>query len=556
LDPDPSLPDPVVRQIPMKLNNNPFTHSRDGGDMSTGGLVLPDPVHYTCYNAKTPKGICNAGSNIGASCKDDKDCTGVKDDGSCVPYEFIETRMVGLDDQFELSSYDVVKAERLCTPTIKTPINFLPDLPPGTHVDLDGVHLEGYKIEDSSLHCGSCEGGVDRLTIQYTGDDTVVVTVDGKVTDVGPYTMNKDDEINLVGNDKHGTMGKSITLLDTLTGDEIASFHTSCSRPIGIGTESESGLFVVTGGSSVDGGPLGTCADPFPSETKEPWASCNDCDGGVSHALFEYLGAASVVIVEDKHGNVFFDSNVPLATGDTFEVWPLPGKDKLEKEIFLLRGAGDPDPVSIHTTCSKPFGPGLVVGDFSVIAAESVKGGPDMCPVIQVDNQFGSFLVQAKKTKYLLAPTAKSLVAPPHIDDLPANVDHYKCYDVKSVGAEEGLLVRLKDQFHERAFEVKKPKLLCNPVAKDHKGPTEIQNVGKHLTCYDIKAVKGVCSSGFEFENQTCNKDKDCGTGGFCEIQAKDQKIDGLYLDNQFGDERLDLDKVEELCVPSIKTID
>jgi len=154
-----------------------------------------------------------------------------------------------------------------------------------------------------------------------------------------------------------------------------------------------------------------------------------------------------------------------------------------------------------------------------------------------------------------LAPTAKSLEDYPLIGDLPTDVDHYKCYDVKAADAEEGLLVRLTDQFRERAFEVKNPKLLCNPAEKHHNGTTAIQNIGKHLACYDIEAVKGMCSSTPDFQGQACDKDRDCGAGGVCEIQEKDQKIDGLYLNNQFGDERLDLDKVEELCVPSVKTV-
>jgi hypothetical protein len=35
---------------------------------------------------------------------------------------------------------------------------------------------------------------------------------------------------------------------------------------------------------------------------------------------------------------------------------------------------------TLHTSCSKPIGPGLVSGDFEVVAGNSKDGGP-LCPV-------------------------------------------------------------------------------------------------------------------------------------------------------------------------------
>ena len=208
-------------------------------DPDTVDVTVVDavPPHYTCYKAKTPK-----------------------------DYSFFETRMIGLNDQFESNVHDAVKVERLCAPANKTPINFTDDEADGP-ADLDGTHLLGYKIRKSHLSCGVCEGGVDQITIQYSGTDPVNFIVEGKVTNKGPYALESvegRDLLELFGDQKRGKMGSRIKFIDEISGDEIAAFHTSCSRPIGIGTESENGLFTVTGGSSVRAGELGVCDQPVP----------------------------------------------------------------------------------------------------------------------------------------------------------------------------------------------------------------------------------------------------------------------------------------------------
>ena len=40
---------------------------------------------------------------------------------------------------------------------------------------------------------------------------------------------------------------------------------------------------------------------------------------------------------------------------------------------------------SIHTSCSKPIGPGLISGDFLVVEGASRNGGP-LCPVTDSDS--------------------------------------------------------------------------------------------------------------------------------------------------------------------------
>ena len=338
-------------------------------DLTCSAEPEPPTTHYNCYNAVTSEDS-----------------------------EFEGTRNLGLNDQFGSQGYDTVKVERLCAPANKTPLNYL-EAAPVVPAALDGTHLEGYKIEESGLSCGPCEGGVGHLTIQYKGEDPIEITVDGKVTEPGPWELERDESFELWGDDKNGRMGSTLKLLAT-NGDEIASFHTSCSQPFGIGIES--GAFEVVGGSSIDAGELGACDEPIPWLIKDPWASCTPCEGGVSHAKFAYTGAPSVVMVTDKKGEVLFDA--PLATDEELEIWPLDGEDRLPKTIFLTGADGT---VEIHTSCSKPFGPGLMVGEFTELEASSKEGGDDMCPVVRIDNQFGTEFLTVDRAERLLVPTIK-----------------------------------------------------------------------------------------------------------------------------------------------------
>jgi len=164
--------------------------------------------------------------------------------------------------------------------------------------------------------------------------------------------------------------------------------------------------------------------------------------------------------------------------------------------------------------------------EFTHLKAYKIKEGQNN---ILVENQFGKLIVDATKAELLLVPTAKSLTDP----DLPALdstlVDHYKCYKTKVTEGTpefEPQQVTLFDpNFNtEKLFDVKKPKLFCNPVDKNGEG---IINPENHLMCYDVKLAEG-------FEKNT--------------------KV-SVFTNNQFGNEQLDVKEEKQLCVPSTKTL-
>ncbi len=81
----------------------------------------------------------------------------------------------------------------------------------------------------------------------------------------------------------------------------------------------------------------------------------------------------------------------------------------------------------------------------------------------------------------------------------------------------------MADQFSEvaKVFDVKGPTRLCTPVDKDGEG---IQNPYAHLMCYSVKRAKG---------------------------EPRHQRMEGIWVKDQFGAKQVDTHREEELCVPS-----
>ncbi len=112
-------------------------------------------------------------------------------------------------------------------------------------------------------------------------------------------------------------------------------------------------------------------------------------------------------------------------------------------------------------------------------------------------------------------------------------MDHYRCYTVAVTKGTPKFVpilgVSVKDQFTEaqilpegpKLFDLKKLTRLCLAADKNSEG---VVNSSAALLCYQAVPVKG---------------------------QPKHQPVKGLFLANQFGAEKADTIKEEELCVPT-----
>ena len=141
--------------------------------------------------------------------------------------------------------------------------------------------------------------------------------------------------------------------------------HTSCSQPIGPGLVF--GDFIVVEGSSLKGGPL------CPFDTPPGDEDCGPCKGKVTELTLRYTGAdAFVEVVQKKDNAVVYGAELDSGDAFTFSGQDKDGTLGTEIKVFVNSSLN----ATIHTSCSKPIGPGLVFGDFEVVAGQSKDGGP------------------------------------------------------------------------------------------------------------------------------------------------------------------------------------
>ncbi len=217
--------------------------------------------------------------------------------------------------------------------------------------------------------CGECEGKVTTLTLRYDGEiaDAHIVVEQKKVHDpVFDGIVQPGESFSFVGADKNGTLGTEISIyVDDVLDTKI---HTSCSKPIGPGLVA--GSFYVVTGASRKGGEL--C--PITGG-----GDCGECEGKVTSLTLRYDGEvadAHIVVEQKKVHDPVFDGIVQ--PGESFS---FVGSDKngtLGTEISIY--VDDVLDTKIHTSCSKPIGPGLVAGSFYVVTGTSLNGG-ELCPL-------------------------------------------------------------------------------------------------------------------------------------------------------------------------------
>jgi hypothetical protein len=155
---------------------------------------------------------------------------------------------------------------------------------------------------------------------------------------------------------------------------------------------------------------------------------------------------------------------------------------------------------------------------------------PTVRAVVNTENQFGTLTLRVRQPANLYVPTAKGLTMPPDPPDpMRPGFEHFMCYKVKSIGPKfpKGIIVEVANQFGAGKYALRKPRRLCTPVAKKRPSlPLEpIRNPVRHLVCYGIKPIIPL------------------------------PPPEEVYASNQFGIERLQLQREREFCVPSSKTV-
>jgi serine-aspartate repeat-containing protein C/D/E len=137
--------------------------------------------------------------------------------------------------------------------------------------------------------------------------------------------------------------------------------------------------------------PVPAAQDSVTVTVEEP---CDVCKGGTTELTLQYQGVvAANVTVYDKSDDsdakkILFQGSV--RPGEEITVTPRSGQDKLNNDVSIyVDGVFN---AKIHTSCSKPIGPGLVAGDFEVTEARSKDNGL-MCALNTCDPQAADSLV-------------------------------------------------------------------------------------------------------------------------------------------------------------------
>jgi hypothetical protein len=132
--------------------------------------------------------------------------------------------------------------------------------------------------------CGTCDGKVTELTLQYLGTRTdahIAVVQRHPGTVIYDAVVQPGQSFDVAGMDRKGTLGTEIKVY--VDGQLSAKFHTSCSQPIGPGLRV--GDFKVIAGSSRQGGALcpidGTCQDD--DDSSDDHGSSSDDNSSDDH---------------------------------------------------------------------------------------------------------------------------------------------------------------------------------------------------------------------------------------------------------------------------------
>jgi cysteine-rich repeat protein len=148
---------------------------------------------------------------------------------------------------------------------------------------------------------------------------------------------------------------------------------------------------------------------------------------------------------------------------------------------------------------------------------------------LTVRNQFGDIGLDTVKPDFLLVPTATNSTTDPPPPG-PNQADNYKCYKVRvtpgTAKFPTGTTAMVADQFTSpaKSLDVIKPSHLCTPVDLNGSG---IKHPLIHQLCYKVKLSRGA---------------------------PKHIPQIGLHVNNGLaGVERLDTQKEEFLCVPSLE---
>ncbi len=220
------------------------------------------------------------------------------------------------------------------------------------------VNSEGLLYGSADIKGGPDDGKVVLFTVDLTDPDPASTYTE---LSVSPTSLNPKMQIAFGGDGTlfgHASGGGSTSILYYVS---IVSGQ--------VGARAE----VLT---DIDGGPFTDVASFNPLCDCPPRA-CAECDGQVNHLRLANNGPTAFIEVRQHDGTIVFSGSVENGAAFSFE--GTGDNNKLGPKVIVAVGDEETE---IHTSCSVPIGPGLIVGNFEVLAGTSANNG-NLCPIGQ-----------------------------------------------------------------------------------------------------------------------------------------------------------------------------
>ena len=226
------------------------------------------------------------------------------------------------------------------------------------------VNKEGLLYGSADLMGGPNDGEVILFTIDLTNPDPASTYTE---LAIAPDSV-QDQKLQLAFGGEGTLFGYAIG--SSGTGDQNLLFYVSV-VPGQLGGRA----MVLT---EIQGGPF-TDVSTFSPLCACPRA-CGECDGGVVDLRLANNGPSGFIEVRQKNGDVVFADFVEHGVSFSFEGTGDHGKFGSWTKVDV-----GGEETKIHTSCSKPIGPGSTFGNFDVIAGTSKKNGL-WCPIDDDDD--------------------------------------------------------------------------------------------------------------------------------------------------------------------------
>lgn|GEM_PF-1216708 len=225
-----------------------------------------------------------------------------------------------------------------------------------------GGYLCTFDEPNGGDDCGKCNKEVKSLTLKYIGSlsNPKIAIKKGKKKYYN-QTVAKNTNFTIVPQGKDKKLPKDLYFY--VNCKKKLKYKFDCSRPVSPGTIF--GDFEIVAATTK--GDKEICDS---DDTTTNNGTCDECKGGVKYIQFQYAGSSKVKIKLIGGSTTYYNDSVApnglLAIGSTTG-------SKLEKDVeIFVNGVFHS---KIHTSCSKPIGPGVRAGDLIITISHSVDNG-------------------------------------------------------------------------------------------------------------------------------------------------------------------------------------